>query len=90
MEEHVLDICDLDGEYFVNVRVWLDRTADRYFLPRESAERLGELGDDGNFSFFRGTVEAEPEEIDVAGQRVQAWGVSVGQLRTRPAQRRPS
>jgi hypothetical protein len=86
VEEHIIDICDLDGEYFVNVRVWLDRSLDRYYLPRESAERLGEQQDGGAFYFFKGEVEAEPEEIEVGGQTLEAWGVSVGQFRTRPAE----
>lgn len=90
MEEHFIDVCDLDGEYFTNIRVWLDRTLDRYYLPRESAERLGELQDDGNFYFFRGTVEAGPEEIEVDRKLIKAWGVSVGRLKTRPVRPHPA
>lgn len=89
MEEHLIDICDLDGEYFANVRVWLDRGTDRFYLPRESAERLGELTDNGTFLLFRGTVEAEPEQIEVNGNSIAAWGVSVCRLQTRPAQLNP-
>ncbi|HEX3151485.1 MAG TPA: hypothetical protein VHR66_25630 [Gemmataceae bacterium] len=86
MEEHLIDVCDLDGEYFVNVRVWLDRGIDRYYLPRESAERLGEPDPDGNYALMRGTVTAEAEEIGLGGETIKVWGVSVGQLRTRPAE----
>jgi hypothetical protein len=85
MEEHLIDICDVDGEYFVDVRVWLDRSADRFYFPRASAERLGELAADGNFYFFRGQIEAVSEEINIGGVQQPAWGVSAGALRTRPS-----
>jgi hypothetical protein len=88
MEEHLIDICDVDGQYFVDVRVWLDRAADRFYFPRASAERLGELAADGNFYFLRGEVEAVPEEVNVGGLQLPAWGVSVGRLRIRPSSTR--
>lgn len=31
MEDHLIDICDLDGEYFVNVRASLDHAIDRFY-----------------------------------------------------------
>ena len=85
MEEHLIDIRDLDTEYFLCVRVWLDRASDRLYLPRESAERVGEPDEDGNFLLLDGAVIAEAETIEVNGVKTPAWSVPVGLLVTRPA-----
>lgn len=87
MEEHFIDIRDLDTEYFEGVRVWLDRGLDRYYLPQESAARLGEASEDGNYALLDGSVIAEAAEIEVGGQTVLAWGVPTNQLVTRPSRR---
>lgn len=88
MEEHLIDVRDVDYEYFEGVSVYLDRGFDRYHFPRESAERLGEYDEEnGTFYLIDGRVETEPDEIEVNGRKIETWSVGVNQLVTRPARR---
>ena len=66
--------------------VYLDRVLDRYLLPRESAERLGDYDPETrSYVLLDGRVEALAEEIEVGGRTVPVWSVPVRQLRVRPA-----
>lgn len=85
VEEHEIDVRDVDTEWFLNVRVWLDRITDRYYLPRESAARLGEMAEDGSYCLLDGAVTAVQEHIEVSGQHVAAWSLPVWALTTRPS-----
>lgn len=85
-EEVRIDVCDVDHEWFRDVAAFLDRDSDRYFFPRDSAERLGEIDDEtGSFFFIDGQVEAKVDEILVDGQRLPVWSVGCGQMIVRPA-----
>lgn len=88
MEEHLIDVRDVDGEYFERVWVWLDRAADRYHLPLESVERLGEPDDENNYLLLDGSLVAERDEAEVGGRRTTTWSVPVTRLTTRPARQR--
>lgn len=84
-EEHLVDVQDVSRDYVEAVRVYLDRGLDVYHLPRESAERLGRLADDGeNYLLIADWIEARAEVIEVGGACVQVWTVPVNQLVTRP------
>ena len=85
MEEHFVDVRDLDTEYFERVRVWLDRATDRYHLPKASADRLGEPAEDGTYLLLDGTLVAEPVYVGHNGDTVRVWAVPVHRLTTRPA-----
>ncbi len=59
MEEVRIDVRDLDYTWFEDVRAYLDRDADCYYLPKESADRLGEPDDDSaDYFLIDGRVEA--------------------------------
>jgi hypothetical protein len=86
MEEVRIDVRDVDYEWFRDVRAFIDREFDRYYLPRESAERLGEIDDEtGDFYVIDGRVEAKADEIEVDGQRMPVWSIGCGDLIVRPA-----
>lgn len=89
MEEVRIDIRDVDYEWFSDVRAFLDRDADRYYLPRESVERLGELDEEsGDYHLIDGQVTATADKIEVDGQVLSVWGVGTTGMRIRPAERR--
>jgi hypothetical protein len=86
IEEVSIDVRDVDHSWFEGVKVFLDRDSDRYYLPRESMERLGELDPDtGDAWLIDGVVEARADEIEVDGQVVPCWSVSCARLIVRPA-----
>jgi hypothetical protein len=86
VEEHTIDVRDIDTEWFVDVRVFLDRARNRYLFPAESVERLGEAEpEDGTYALLDGQVIAEPEETEIGGIPYAVWSVPVGRLVTRPA-----
>ena len=88
-EEVRIDVRDVDFEWFRDVMAFLDRGADAYYLPRESAERLGEIDEEtGGFFLIDGQVEALAEELEVAGRRVPVWSVRCSQLTVRPSRAR--
>jgi hypothetical protein len=89
MEEVIIDVRDIDYTWFIGVQAFLDRDADLYYLPRESADRLGEPDDEtGDYFLLDGQVTARADEIEVAGVRVPAWSVGTTQILTRPAEKR--
>lgn len=86
LEEVRIDVRDVDFTWFEDVAAYLDRDSDRYYLPRESAERLGEPDEEtGGFWLIDGHVEALADEIEINGRLVQVWEVGITQLLTRPA-----
>jgi hypothetical protein len=86
VEEVRIDVRDLDYEWFRDVRAFIDREFDRYYFPRESVERLGEIDDETDvFYLIDGRVEARADEIDVDGQRLPVWSIGCGDLIVRPA-----
>ena len=87
MEQHRIDVRDIDTEWFVDVAAYLDRQLDLWYFPLASIERLGELDEEGsgNYWLLDGRVEAEADELEVNGSRIPAWSVRVGQITTRPA-----
>jgi len=86
IEEVTIDVRDVDYEWFRDVRAFVDRDRDRFYLPREAAERLGEIDPDtGDAWLIDGRVEAKAEEIDVDGGLVPCWSVGCDQLIVRPA-----
>lgn len=88
MDEQLIDVRDIDTEWFLGVRVFVDRTRSRYLFPAESVERLGEADpSDGTYTLLDGQVIAEPDEIDAGGAPLAVWSVPVGQLVSRPAMR---
>src|SRR4051812_34924055 len=91
IEEVHIDVRDVDYEWFRGVKAFLDRGSDRYYLPRESAERLGEIDEDtGDFFLIDGQVEAKADEIEVEGVEVPVWTVACAQLKVRPAVKSPA
>lgn len=85
MEEVNIDILDVDYEWFRDVRAFTDSGRDRFYLPRESAERLGELDkESGGFHLLDGRVTASPDEIEVNGGPLPVWVVNASEIRTRP------
>lgn len=89
LEEVSIDVKDVDYSWFEGVRAFLDRDFDRYYFPRESMDRLGELDPDtGDAWLIDGHVEAKAEEIEVDGQRIPCWSVGCAQLIVRPASSR--
>ncbi len=91
IEEVRVEVLDIDHEWFRDVRAFLDRASDLYYLPRESAERLGAIDEDtGDFFLIDGRVEARADEIEVAGVTVPVWTVACAQLRVRPAVKNPA
>jgi|LNFM01.1.fsa_nt_gb hypothetical protein len=86
MEQVHIDIRDLDYRWCEAVELFFDRGLDIYYFPRESADRLGELDEEsGNYYLTAANVEAEPDEIEIEGQRIPVWSVRVGNLVTRPS-----
>lgn len=86
VKEQLIDVRDIDTEWFLGVRVFVDRTRSRYLFPAESVERLGEADPaDGSYAMLDGQVIAEPEEIEMGGTPLNVWSVPIGQLVTRPA-----
>ena len=86
IEEVSIDVRDVDYSWFEGVKAYLDRDFDRYYFPRESRERLGELDpDSGDARLLDGLVEAKTYEIDIDGQHFPCW--STGCL-VRPASKR--
>jgi hypothetical protein len=84
-----IDVRDVDTNWFEDVVAYLDRGLDLYYLPRESAERLGEFDEEtGNYWLIDGRVEAISSDIEFGGTAVPAWEISVTQLLTRPARSR--
>jgi hypothetical protein len=80
-----IDVQDRDGAWFEGVLAYLDRELDRYFLPRESAERLGEYDPEtGNYVLLDGLVEAQADVIEVDGRVVPGWSLATTQLLVRP------
>jgi hypothetical protein len=56
-----IDVRDVDHEWFRDVDAYLDRDLGRYYFPRESAERLGELDEEtGNFHLIDGWSRRRP------------------------------
>jgi len=89
MEEVRIDVRDVDYSWFQDVKAWLDRDFDLYYLPRESAERLGEQDKESDdYWLLDGRVQARADSVEVDGASVEAWCVSVGQLIVRPAEQR--
>jgi len=91
VEEVSIDVQDVDYEWFRDVAAYLDRDCDRYYLPRESAERMGEIDEEtGNFFLIDGQVEAKAEEIEVGGRRLPVWSVGCSELVSRPSGNNPT
>lgn len=85
MEEVLIDVRDVDYEWFRDVKAFLDRDRDCYLFPRESAERLGEFDEDaGCYHLIDGQVEAKADEIELDGVPVPVWSVANGQIIVRP------
>jgi hypothetical protein len=85
LEKVSIDIRDVDHEWFRDVDAYLDRDLGRYYFPRESAERLGELDEEtGTFHLMDGLVEAEAGDIELEGRRIPAWSAPCDQLIVRP------
>lgn len=89
MEEVRIDVRDVDYSWWEDVRAYLDRELDIYYLPKESADRLGEPdAETGGYWLIDGQVEAKADEIEVDGANVLVWSVGIAQLMTRPAKQR--
>jgi len=89
VEEVCIDVRDVDYEWFREVRVFLDRVSDRFYLPEESVQRLGEQDETtGDYFLLDGQITAANVEIQVEGQRMTVWTVPTSHLRSRPAERR--
>jgi hypothetical protein len=89
IEEVSVDVRDVDYSWFEGVQTYLDRNFDRYYFPRESVDRLGELDPDtGNAWLIDGQVEAEADEIKVDGRVIPCWSVGCARLIVRPAKAR--
>jgi hypothetical protein len=88
MEEHLLDVRDIDTEWFLGVTAYLDRGNDLWHFPKDAVERLGEPDADGSGSYWLldGRVEAVANEVGVDGTLRRVWTVPVKQVVTRPAQ----
>jgi hypothetical protein len=86
VEEHLIDVRDIDTECFLGVRTFLDRTRNRYLFHAESVNRPGEADpDDSTYALLDGQVIAEPDEIETGITLLAVWSVAVGQLVTCPA-----
>jgi hypothetical protein len=84
-----IDVRDVDHEWFVEIAAFLDRGSDRYYFPRGSVERLGEIDDDtGNAWLIDGRVEAATDEIVIDGRSIPVWSTRCDQLIVRPARAR--
>jgi hypothetical protein len=89
IEEVSIDVRDVDHSWFEGVKAYLDRDFDRYYFPRESMGRLGELDPDtGDAWLIDGQVEAKAEEVEVEGQQIPCWSVGCARLIVRPASNR--
>lgn len=89
MEQHRIDVRDIDPHRWCeDVPVFLDRSADVFYFPKDSIDRIGEPDEEsGNYWLLDGRVEAEADQIEVDGEPVPVWTVRVGELVTRPARR---
>jgi hypothetical protein len=88
LEEVLIDVRDVDYTWFVDVIAYLDRDFDKYYFPRESAERLGEPDEEtGDFYLIDGRVQAEADQIQVNGVSIEVWCADCGQLIVRPARK---
>jgi hypothetical protein len=86
VEEVSIDVRDVDYSWFEGVKAYLDRDFDRYYFPRESVERLGELDPEtGNAWLIDGQVEAQADGVEVEGKEIEAWSIGCAQLIVRPA-----
>lgn len=89
MEEVRIDVRDVDYSWWEDVKAYLDRDFDIYYLPKESADRLGEPDEEtGGYWLIDGQVEAKADEIELDGAKLPVWSVGVAQLLTRPAKQR--
>jgi hypothetical protein len=86
MEEVRIDVRVVDYGWLRDVRAFIDCEFDRYYLPRESAECLGEIDDNtGDFYLIDRRVEARTDEIEVDGERLPVWSINCGEFTARPA-----
>jgi hypothetical protein len=89
IEEVSIDVRDVDYTWFEGVKAYIDRDLDRYYFPRESMERLGELDPDtGDAWLIDGHVEAKADEIEAESGRIPCWAVGCARLIVRPASSR--
>ena len=84
MRKILIDIRDLDGEWFRGVEAYLDDVQDRYCFTREQAGRMGEVDSDGCYLDCT-DVEARADWFDLDGVWTLLYCVPCRSITTRPS-----